>query len=228
MRHVVKGMLCLLALGAMLPATAQNAPLDYERWWAGIGFGATSVKFLAPSPAAGRDGVAANVEVGYRATRDFGLGLELRGLLPVGGCREWQCDSPRRFAPGFSKLQAFAELRPGDTGLRLRAGVGMTRFCYERHWDDNGWSIYDTLLAIIDDEYYYADDGSGAWHCDASRRALGGSVSIGYDWRVDREAPLFVGVRLAAEAANFRADPAIGMPKLRHRAVTLTLQLHVN
>jgi hypothetical protein len=53
-------------------------------------------------------------------------------------------------------------------------------------------------------------------------------VSIGYDWRVERNSPLHMGVRLSAEGANYSATRSIGVPKFRHRAVMLTLQMLVN
>jgi hypothetical protein len=70
--------------------------------------------------------------------------------------------------------------------------------------------------------------GSGGYRCDARMKALGGVVSVGYNWPVARGAPVAVGLRLTAEAANFGATQAIGLPAFRHRAVMLTLHLNIN
>jgi hypothetical protein len=226
------GLLSILIIGAwsiLLPAQAQ-AQGSASPFWAGVGLGGGSVESIVPAPAAGRGVVAASMEIGYRLRPEWGIGVELGAIGPLSGCEEWDCgSSPTHFAPNFSRLLAFGEFRPRDSGLRVRAGLGVSRFCYERHWDDAGWSPVDFVLALIDESYLYtADGGSGAWNCDASRHALGGSLSIGYDWRVDRNSPLYMGLRLTAEAADFSASPSIGIPKFRHRAVMLTLQMHVN
>jgi len=58
--------------------------------------------------------------------------------------------------------------------------------------------------------------GSGGYRCDARMNALGGVVSVGYDWPVAANAPLSMGLRLSAETADFRDTPAIGLPAFRH------------
>jgi hypothetical protein len=214
----------------MLPvlAAAQHSQVPPEqRVWAGVGIGAGAVNSLAPAPGADRDAVAASLEIGSRLTPSWAMGLELGTVAPVSGCREWACgSSSSEFAPSFGRLLAFGELRPRNSGLRLRAGVGVSRFCYQRHWSEDAWSIWDSLLVIFDDDYLYYG-GSGAWRCDASRKALGGSVSVGYEWQT-ADAPVSMGVRLSAEAARFSGSPASGMPAFGHRAVMLTLHLRVN
>lgn len=230
------GLLSILLTGAIFtlqPAAALAGDWDDpagQRFWAGAGLGGGAVKSLSPAPAAGSDFIAASIEVGYRLQRQWGVGLELGAIGPLSGCEEWDCGtSPESFAPNFSRLIAFGEYRPVDSGLRVRAGFGVSRFCYERHWNEEGWSPVDFLLALIDDNYLAtADGGSGNWDCKASRHALGGSVSIGYDWRVNRNAPLYMGWRLSAEGANYSASRSIGVPKFRHRAVMFTLQMQVN
>lgn len=214
-------------------ALAQDYDLDdpgARRVWVGAGLGGGKVKSQAPSPAAGSGFVSASVEVGYRLQRNWGIGMELGAIGPTSGCEEWNCgSSPASFAPNFSRLMAFGEYRPRDSGLRIRAGFGASRFCYERSWDGNAWSPFDFVMALIDDNYLLAaDGGSGAWRCDRSRHALGGSVSVGYDWRVDRGSPLLMGVRLSAEGANYPETRRIDVPKFRHRAVTLSLQMQLN
>jgi len=219
----------LAALGmlvAPLPVLAQGASHEaLGPYWFGVGLGGGSVRSLSPAPAAERNALAANVEMGYRFSPDWGIGLELAAIVPFTGCAQWDCDSaPASFAPNFSRLSGFAEYRPGHSGWRLRAGVGVSRFCYRSHWSDGAWSWLDTMGLLFDD---YTDEvvgGSGAWRCDAARRAAGGSVSVGYDWQLSGT-PATMGVRLAAEAAHFDGVAAVGMPAFRHRAVTMTLHL---
>lgn len=214
---------------AMVRAGDLDDP-DVRRMWVGVGLGGGKVKSLAPAPAAGSGLVSASVEIGYRLQPNWGFGMELGAIGPTSGCEEWNCGaSPESFAPNFSRVIAFGEFRPNYSGLRIRAGFGMSRFCHERHWDSNGWSPFDFVMALIDDNYLLtADGGSGAWRCDAARHALGGSVSIGYDWRVGGDSPLLMGVRLSAEGANYSNSRNIDVPKFRHRAVMLSLQMQLN
>lgn len=216
---------CLLA--SPLPGLAQSAGTANQSdvpMWISVGMGGGSVQSLAPAPSAGRSIFAASIEMGYRVHRDWGLGLELGAILPFEGCAQWECGSrPVDFAPNFSRFAGFAEYRPGRTGLRLRAGLGMSRFCYRSHWSEDAWSWLDTLsVALFADEMYV--DGSGARLCDASRRALGGTLSVGYDWPLER-VPATWGLRLTAEAANYDGKPSVGMAPFRHRALFLTLHL---
>jgi hypothetical protein len=227
-------LLCLALFTLPVVAVAQHAPDPWssdpsQRLWVGAGIGAGTVRSLAPSPAAGRGAMAASFEIGYHLAPDWGMGLELGTVAPVSGCREWACGKvSSEFAPSFGHLLAFGEFRPRDSGLRLRAAIGVSRFCYQRHWSEDAWSMWDTFMVIIDEDYLDEEDGgSGAWRCDASRKALGGSVSVGYEWQTP-DAPVSLGVRLSAETARFIGSPATGMPAFRHRAVMLTLHLSVN
>ncbi len=214
------------------PALAQVE--SGSRWWLGAGLGGAAVDSLAPAPSADRRGLAASVEFGYRLTPQLGLGLEFGAVAPLGGCADWGCgDSATSFAPNFTRIHAFGEFRPPDSGWRFRAGAGVSRFCYRRHWSASAWGWGDTLgvalAAILDDEPdVYSSDGSGAYSCDGRMKALGGTLSVGYDWPVSVHAPVSVGLRLSAEAANFGATPAIDLPAFRHRAVMLTLHLNIN
>lgn len=210
-------------LAGVLPAAAQNASSQHDAApvWLGVGLGHGTFRSLDPAPSAGREGLVASLEFGYRLNRDFGVGLEVSGLLPFSGCSQWECGENRAdFAPDFSRFSAFAEYRPGRTGLRLRAGLGMSRFCYRSHWSDSAWSWFDALMVVLVDEDH--DFGSGAMRCDAAQRALGGSVSVSYDWALKR-APATMGVRLSAEAANYKGEPRVDMPAFRHRAVMMSL-----
>jgi hypothetical protein len=213
-----------------LQVLAQSQPHDNEpSFWAGVGLGGGAVNSLAPAPSSGRNVLAASFEVGYRLNPQFGLGLEFGAVAPLSGCADWQCgDSAADFAPSFRRIFAIGEFRPRDSGWRLRAGLGMSRFCYQRHWSENAWSMFDTVMLLLLDDDDLSDGGSGAWRCDASRLALGGSVSVGYDWNVGAVDGVSYGVRLSAEAANFSKSPGIGMPAFQHRAMMLTLHLNVN
>lgn len=194
--------------------------------WAGVSLGGGTFQSLAPAPAAGRDAIAASLEVGYRFTPSVGVGLELGTIAPLGGCAEWGCgNSSAAFAPGFSRLFAFGEYRGRNSGWNVRAGFGLSRFCYQRHWSPHAWSWIDTLNLVLTDE---DTGGTGAWRCDARRMALGGSVSVGYDWPKQTRSHLSMGVRLSAEAANYADSPDIGLPAFRHRAVILSLHLNLN
>jgi hypothetical protein len=226
-RGLLPLLLVLLPLPALCAAATVRDEAPFQPFWAGVGMGGGRVESLAPAPSAGRGGLNGSIEVGYRLTPNWGLGMELGALVPVSGCREVDCGEPADFAPAFNRLFAFGEFRPRHSGLRLRAGVGMSRFCYARHWDEDGWSMFDTLMVVFDSDYLYTD-GSGAWQCDAARRAFGGALSVGYDWQAGRDAPVSVGVRLTAEAAHFSAGPPTGQPAFRHRAVMLSLHLLVH
>lgn len=198
--------------------------------WLGVGVGGAAVRSLAPSPSSGREALAGSIELGYRFTPQWGVGLDLGAIAPVSGCTDWDCAaSAAEFAPNFTRVFAFGEFRPRNTGWRFRAGAGVSRFCYSRYWSDSAWNWGDIAMMIIDDDYLYDTvSGSGAYRCGARTLALGGSLSVGYDWAVSRNAPVSMGVRLTAEAANFGATRNIGVPAFRHRAVTLTLHLNVN
>lgn len=220
-RHPLRVVLLLLgACLAPLSAFAQHRG-DPPPLWLGAGLGTGTFRSLDPAPSAGRDGLAASIEMGYRVRKDWGVGLEFGAILPAGGCAQWECGERADFAPNFGRFSTFAEYHPGRSGLRLRAGVGLSRFCYRRHWEPDGWSWADTLAAVFYEDLW-AFGGTGAWQCDAARRALAGSVSVGYDWPLARM-PATLGVRLTAEAANYAGKPTLDMPAFRHRAVLLTL-----
>jgi hypothetical protein len=229
-----KKMVLLAAIAAVsAPVFAENGD-DAAGWWLGAGMGVGSLKSLAPAPSAGRDAVAASFDLGYHLTPQWGLGMEFAALVPMDGCLDWQCAAtPASFAPSFTRITGFGEYRPDDSGWRIRAGAGVSRFCYSRHWSSSAWSIGDTLdlllaAALDDDQYGETLGGSGAYRCDARMKALGGVLSVGYDWPVSPNRPVSVGLRLSAEAANFGPTPALGLPAFRHRALMMTLHLNIN
>jgi hypothetical protein len=229
-----KNLVLLAAMAALSAPVFAESDLHASGWWLGAGMGVGSVKSLAPAPSTGRDAVAATIDLGYRFTPQWGLGMGFGALVPMDGCLDWQCaDTPAAFAPSFTRITAFGEFRPRDSGWRFRAGAGVSRFCYSRHWSDSAWSIGDTLdlllaAALDDDQYGETIGGSGAYRCDARMKALGGVLSVGYDWPASRHKPVAVGMRLSAEAANFGPTHAIGLPAFRHRALMLTLHMNIN
>ncbi len=226
----------LLVWSSAAPAQGGGGgPDDSIRpWWLSVGAGGADVRTLSPAPSAGRNAVAASIDFGYRLTPQWGLGFEFGAVVPTSGCPDWECaSSVAEFAPSFTRMFAFGEYRPRNSGLRFRAGAGVSRFCHHRYWSASAWSWADTvdvmLSGLLDvGPEYETFGGSGAWRCDARRNALGGAVSMGYDWPVAEGAPVSMGVRLSAEAANFAATPAIGLPAFRHRALMLTLHLNIN
>lgn len=221
----------ILTIAALAATTLQaREPRVVPGPWLSVGVGGATVSSPSPAPAAGLEGVAASIEVGYHFTPQWGMGLDFGAIAPVQGCRYWDCtNAPVDFAPNFTRVFAFGEYRPRESGWRFRASAGVSRFCYGRYWSDSAWNWGDFAMLLLDDDYLYDTvSGSGAWRCNARTRALGGSLSVGYDWAVASQAPVSMGVRLTAEAANFDATSRIGVPAFRHRAVTLTLHLNVN
>jgi hypothetical protein len=199
------------------------------RGWLGVGIGGGTINSAAPAPSADHDAFSFTVDGGYRITPQWGLGLEFGMVTPNGGCGGHHCssDSPD-FAPDFSHWFLVGEHRPGDSGLRLRAGIGVTSMCY-RYYRTRSSSFERFLEALLfydEDEYYYYDDDRTHWDCK-SLQALGGSVSVGYQWPFP-DARSSVGLQLRLEAANFAASATAHTPAFHHRAVTLQLQMNIN
>lgn len=238
-RRLSTVLLASLACLAPTLALAQGGLQQFEeesfrRWWVSAGLGGATVRSGEPAPSAGRSGVAASVDAGYRYSREWGMGVEYALVAPLAGCTAWDCAASKgEFAPNFTRLTAFAEYRPQRSGWRLRAGAGVSRFCYQRHWSESAWGWGDTLELVISSllEEDYIDDParrSGAWQCDGAAKALGATISVGRDWRASRQGSLTFGWRLTAEAANFDQTAAIGLPAFRHRAVMLSLHLNID
>jgi hypothetical protein len=236
LRHNVAALLILLAGLAAWSQPAQSQEYRDDEfaphWWLGAGVGGASVRSLVPAPSADRGAFAASVDFGFRFTPQVGLGLEFGATAPTDGCSASECAvNAAEFAPTFTRMFAFGEFRPRESGWRLRAGAGLSRFCIHSHWSDNAWGWADTFdlaLLLLNDDRIYDLGGSGGYRCDGRKKALGGMLSVGYDWRVSANAPLSMGLRLSGEAANFDADPSIGLPAFRHRAVMMTLHLNIN
>jgi hypothetical protein len=213
------------------PVLAQNyEESEVAPWWVDVGVGGANLRSPYATSTNDRGGLAASLDFGVRLTPQWGLGLEFGAVAPSHGCAAWECGvtSPD-FAPAFTRMFAVSEFRPGRGGLRLRAGAGVSRYCYSAHWSDSAWSWADTLdvalLLLGDGPLDGRIGGSGGYVCDAHKNALGGMVSMGYDWRVSRSAPVSMGIRLSAEVANFSAEAPQGLPEFKHRAVMLTLHL---
>jgi len=229
---MARGLLLVVASVIVCPA-AMAQRFDEEQaapWWVDVGVGGANLSSPGPAPGIDQGGLAASLDFGLRFTPHWGLGLEFGAVAPSHGCAAWQCEvSAPEFAPAFTRLFAVSEFRPGHSGWRLRAGAGLSRYCYRAHWSSTAWSWTDTLdmalLLLGDGPLDGRIDGSGGYLCDAHKNALGGAVSVGYDWRVSTRAPVSMGVRLSAEAADFSARGPDDLPALRHRAVMLTLHL---
>lgn len=219
--------------GAAVAQRVERAESPHVGPWLSVGLGGASVSSARPAPSAGRGAVAASLDFGYRFTPKWGLGLDLGAVLPVEGCEVWNCSgSSAGFAPDFTRIHLFSEYRPLNAGWRFRAGLGVSRFCYRQDWSETAWNWADSFNAFLEildsDGPTGSIEGSGNYRCSARRNALGGMVSVGYDWPVAVEAPVTMGVRLTAEAADFTSTPAIGLPAFRHRSVMLTLHLNFN
>jgi hypothetical protein len=205
--------------------------LARDGYWLSVGMGGGKVNSLAPAPSAGRDAFGASVEAGIRLTPEWGIGLEYGIVAPNSGCGGHHCTpSEPDFAPNFTRGFLIGEYRPPhDRGLRLRAGVGVSNMCY-RHYRTEGsaWGAFlEFLEVVLSDDHGHDHDSDGPhWSCK-SLSALGGSVSVGYQWEIERS-NTSIGLQLRAEAANFAASNKAGTPAFRHRAVMLQIQLNIN
>lgn len=224
-----------LWLGAMLlgPVLAHaQAPYyddDFARdpYWLSVGIGGGAVTSTSRAPSAKRDAFGASIDAGIRFTPHWGIGLEYGVVAPVSGCGEHHCSpSEPEFAPDFTRWFLIGEYRPpGNRGLRLRAGVGVSSMCYD-HYRAEGASAWEEFLeAVLLDDYDVDSDGSH-WAC-RSLSALGGSVSLGYQWEL-KDTHGSIGLQLRAEGANFAASNKAGTPAFRHRAVMMQVQFNIN
>jgi hypothetical protein len=193
--------------------------------WLGVGFGGGRLQSAAPAPAADRAAYSFSVDVGTRITPNWGLGLEYGLVMPQGGCGGHSCTPQSSgFAPNFSHWFLIAEHRRPYSGVRLRVGAGVSGMCY-RYYRAHGdfWEEFLEALVFGDDN---VDPDATHWDCK-QLHALGGLVSVGYQWPVsDGEGS--IGVQLRGEMAEFAASSTAGTPKFKHRAVMLQLQFNVN
>ncbi|HTQ35633.1 MAG TPA: hypothetical protein VMH77_01245 [Steroidobacteraceae bacterium] len=215
--------------GGQSPATAAAQALYYSnfdghRIWVGVGVGNGTVESAAPAPAAGLSAFAGSIDAGYRITREWGLGIDVGVIAPLGGCGGHQC-SPAQydFAPDFAHWFLLSEYRPGG-GWRLRAGAGISSMCY--HYYKGSAPSWEYVVAVLLDDSDY-DPDAPQWRCN-SLSAFGASASIGYQWRIGRDSPASVGLQLRGEMADFAASSNAGTPAFRHRAVTLQMQFAFN
>jgi hypothetical protein len=216
----------LLLCPVLAGAQSRYAGVDPDNpFWLGLGVGGGKLQSAASAPSAERDAFSFSVDVGVRIARDWGLGLEYGLVMPQGGCGGHGCTPQRSdFAPNFSHWFLIAEHRPPDSGVRLRAGAGVSSMCY-RYYKAQGdfWEEFVEALVFRDDTVDYDDTH---WDCK-SLRALGGLVSVGYQWPIS-EGEGSIGVQLRGEAAKFAASSKAGTQAFRHRAVTMQIQLNLN
>jgi hypothetical protein len=135
----------------------------------------------------------------------------------------------KNFAPDFTRWFLIGEYRPpgADRGWRLRAGVGVSNMCY-RHYKttQSAWERFIEYLLFDDEDYYDYSADRTYWSCK-SLSALGGSVSVGYQWEL-KDTRTSVGLQLRGEAANYAASTTAGTPAFRHRALMLQVQFNIN
>jgi hypothetical protein len=216
----------LLLWPVLASADYQHAGFDPDNpFWLGVGVGGGKLQSTAPAPAAARETFSFSIDVGARITRDWGLGLEYGLVMPEGGCGGHSCTPQRNdFAPNFSHWFLIAEHRPPDSGVRLRAGVGVSSMCY-RYYKSRGnfWEEFVEAVVFGDDN---VDPNSTHWDCK-SLHALGGSVAVGYQWPIS-EGEGSIGLQLRGEAAEFAASSKAGTPRFKHRAVMLQIHLDIN
>jgi hypothetical protein len=192
-------------------------------WWLGVGLGTGSITSAAPAPSAKRDGFAANLDLGYRLTPTWGLGFEIGVVAPTSGCGASHCaPNDPDFAPNFAHWFVVSEWRPGNAGWRLRASAGLSTMCYDHYYSDTGWGTFWNVVLFGDLQV-----GSvGSTRC-RNLSALGGALSVGYQWPLG-DSGTSMGLQLRGEAANFAASSQAGLPAFHHRALVLLLQLNVN
>lgn len=224
----MKGKWLLMASALLCPALAGASSSGWEdvdtRWWLGIGIGGGAVKSAAPAPSADRNAVAFSIDGGFRITPQWGLGLEYGAVNATSGCGGRHCTPAMSdFAPDFTRLFAVGEYRPVDSGVRIRAGAGISSMCYQFYKSPR--SAWDKLLDVfISGESM--DNSTDSWNCK-SLRAFGIGASIGYQWPIGGTAAS-LGLQLRGEAARFAASTAAGTPAFQHRALMLQLQLNFN
>jgi hypothetical protein len=208
-------------------AAARSFALDEDPgtpWWLGLGFGSGTITSTAPAPSADRSGIAASIDGGFRFSPEWGLGLEFGVVGPASGCNGRGCSyGEPHFAPDFTHWFLIGELRPGNGGMRLHVGAGLTSMCYSYYDAERPtWEVF--LDAVIFGDP--VDDMRTTRQCD-HLHAFGASASVGYQWPL-RYSHTSLGVQLRAEAANFAASTRALTPAFHHRALALQLQLNFN
>jgi hypothetical protein len=225
---------CLWLAGVLLGpvlAHAQSPVYDDDLarygYWLSVGLGGGTVKSAAPAPSAGRDAFGASIDTGIRFTPAWGIGLEYGIVAPGSGCGGHHCSpSEPEFAPDFTRWFLIGEYRPpNDRRLRLRVGVGVSNMCYSHYRAEGASAWQEFLEAVLFDDYDVDTEGTH-WSCK-SLSALGGSVSLGYQWELE-DTHSSIGLQLRAEGANFAASSKAGTPAFRHRAVMLQVQFNIN
>ena len=222
-----------MLVGALLaPALAtadtrfHERDFDAHRHWLGFGLGYGSIGSDSPAPSADRKVISGSIETGYRLTPEWGLGVEFGVVAPTTGCDGKGCTALLPdFAPNFTRWFLLGEYRPGDSGMSIGLGAGLSLMCY-RYYETDRWTWGQVVAALV-----FGDDGDGArGRATGCKRlgAFGASASIGYQWSLGEDEPATLGLRLRGETAKFAASPKANTPEFRHRAVMMQLQLIFN
>jgi hypothetical protein len=218
-------LLCPVLAGAQGRHMSYRAERPDDPGWLGIGFGSGSMESPDTAPSAGLNAFTFSLDAGVHINPQWGLGIEYGLIAPHGGCGGHHCTPAYSdFAPDFSHWFLLVEQRPGNGGLRLRGGVGVSSMCYRyyRARDSQWEKFWDSVFFGDDDD---ADQNRISWHCK-SLQALGASASVGYQWSLPHS-PGSIGLQLRGEAANFAASSTAGTSAFHHRAVSLQIQLKI-
>lgn len=217
-RHLAATLLVTIAGFVGMPAVAAG-PSDFRQdrgGWAEAGVGAASVSMQTTGLPERHGTAVISMGLGYRATRTFGIGVEYASSAPLYGCQQWDCAGQvRDFRPEFNRASLFGELRLYRGQLRLRYGMGDTSYCYA------GGRGLDLWYMVLSDDDDVEDLSCSAVH------GLARSASVSYHWRWE-DSRTSAGLRLGMEQADLHGRRAIGLPPMRYRALTLTLQLAFN
>jgi hypothetical protein len=219
-RRIIAGWLAVSS--GFMPCAMAGMDRDIDRAWLEGGIGAASVSMQASGLSEGEGAAVISMALGYRATRSFGVGLEYASSAPMYGCQHWDCGGAARdFKPQFNRASLFGELRMFHGQLRLRYGVGDASYCYA---GGRGWDLWGMVLTgVLDDDEYLDQPDCKAVH------GLARSASLSYHWRTRyMDSPLSIGLRLGLEDSSIHGRQSIGLPSMRYRATTFTVQLAFN
>lgn len=231
---MIQRKLAWMLIAMLCPMLSAAATPDYSRyytdegypgWWAGIGAGGGSITSDSQAPSADRSAFTGNIEIGYRLSRNWGLGVEYGVIAPGHGCDREGCSTTSPdFAPDFTRWFLLGEYRPDNSGLRLRASAGVSYMCYSYFTGRrSAWNkFWDAVLFGSDGEY---DVGDTKRSCN-SLHTMGAALSVGYQWSTEGQSS--VGLQLRGEAANYDASSKAGTPAFRHRAVMMQVQFNFN
>lgn len=217
-RKSTAALVFMLAGCTGVQAWAGGAPYAAESEWRGWlegGVGAASVSLQTTGVPEQHGTAVISMGLGYQLTRTFGIGAEYASSAPLYGCQQWDCAGQvQDFRPEFNRASLFGELRLFHGQLRLRYGLGDTSYCYA------GGRGLDLWYMVLSDD----DDDLGDLNCSAVH-GLARTASVSYHWRWPEMRGAGASLRLGMEHADLHGRRDIGLPPMRYRAVTLTLQL---